>query len=420
MTGIGQEAAGALEGVRVVELASEAAAFAGKILSDLGAEVIVVEPPGGHRTRAWAPFLEDRPGPERSLWWWHYNAGKLGIVVDLDAEAGRRTFREMVRSSHVVLEGEAPGRLGALGVDYADLITDDPGLVWTSVTPFGRTSASAADPATDLTIQAGAGPVWSCGYDDHDLAPVRPGGSQAYHTGSLWAVMGTLVALHVAEAVGAGQHVDVSLYAAANVTTEAATYEWLVARAIVQRQTFRHAAVQPTAPRLMVSTDGTALIGAQPRYASEFQALIDWVLELGIAEEIDEFFFLEVGVQRGGVLVPEISSDPEAAAIYQAGADALRCVASHLPGMAFFLEAQRRGIPVGIVMAPEEILENEHFVARGFPVEVVHEDLGRTFVYPGAPFVAPRCPWQVRGRAPHLGEHTGQVLAGLERQVELP
>ncbi|MGP0029389.1 MAG: CaiB/BaiF CoA transferase family protein [Acidimicrobiales bacterium] len=406
---------GALSGVRVVELASEHGAFAGKMLADLGAEVIVVEPPGGHATRRFEPFLDDVPGAERSLWWWHYNTSKLSVLLDLDdgADAGR--FRRLVASSDLVLEGEAPGRLAALGLDYEDLSARQPGLVWTSITPFGRTNPRAGEPATDLTVLAGAGPAWSCGYDDHRLPPVRPGGNQGYQTACLWAVLGAMTALYARRRLGLGQHVDVSMHAASNVTTEAATYEWLVAGATVQRQTFRHAAVRPTPPRLMRSSDGGSVIGALPRYAGEFRALIDWIVELGLRDQIDEFFFLEMGAARGGVLVPEIPSDPEAAAIYQAGADALRCVAAHLPAKEFFLDAQRRGIPAGLLCAPEDVMEDEHFIARGFPVEIHHEDLDRSFLYPGAPFHAPLSPWRVRRRAPHVGEHTETVLHALDQ-----
>jgi crotonobetainyl-CoA:carnitine CoA-transferase CaiB-like acyl-CoA transferase len=65
--------AGALAGLRVLELSHERVAFAGKLLADMGADVIAVEPPGGHPMRGWEPFLDDQPGPERSLYWWHYN-----------------------------------------------------------------------------------------------------------------------------------------------------------------------------------------------------------------------------------------------------------------------------------------------------------------------------------------------------------
>jgi crotonobetainyl-CoA:carnitine CoA-transferase CaiB-like acyl-CoA transferase len=393
----------------VLELASEHGAFAGKILADLGAEVIVVEPPGGHPTRRFGPFLNDVEGPERSLWWWYYNAGKLGVTLDLDDAGDAARFRALVSSCDAVVEGEVPGRLESLGLDYDDIAPARSRLVWTSITPFGRHGSRSMESATDLTILAGAGPAWSCGYDDHALPPVRPGGNQGYHTACLWAVMGTMTALYAARALGAGQHVDVSMHAASNVTTEAATYEWLVAGATVQRQTFRHAAVRPTPQRLIRAADGGTVIVALPRYAKEFRALADWIVELGLTEDVAEFFFLEMGVERGGVLVAEVATDPLVAAIYQAGSDSLRTVAEHVAAEEFFVGAQRRGIPAGVLFGPEDVMGNEHFIARGFPVEVRHDDLDRSIVYPGAPFHAPVSPWRVRGRAPHVGEHGDAV-----------
>jgi crotonobetainyl-CoA:carnitine CoA-transferase CaiB-like acyl-CoA transferase len=407
-------APGALEGVRVIELASEHGALAGKILADLGAEVIVVEPPGGHASRRFEPFLDDAPGPEHSLWWSFYNTGKLSVVLDLQAAEGAARFRNLVETCDVVLEGEPPGVLGGVGLDYEAFERRDIPLVWVSITPFGRSSPRSGEPVTDLTLQAGAGPVWSCGYDDHLLPPVRPGGNQGYHTACLWAVEAALVALYVRQTQGIGQLVDVSMHAAANVTTEAATYEWLVAQATVQRYTFRHAAVRLTPPRLMPSADGNTVIGAVPRRDSEFAALMEWMEQLGLAGRFEEFFFLGMGVERGGVQLPEIASDPEAAAIYQAGADALRLVAAHLPGQEFFLEAQRRGIPAAVLLSPDEVLGDAHFVARGFPVDIMHEDLGRSFVYPGPMYRASASPLRVRGRAPHVGEHTDSVWSTVE------
>jgi crotonobetainyl-CoA:carnitine CoA-transferase CaiB-like acyl-CoA transferase len=411
------DAPGALQGVRVVELASAHGALAGKILSDLGAEVIVVEPPDGHASRRFGPFLDDVPGPERSLWWWFYNTGKLSVVLDLHAEGDTARFRDLVDTCDIVLECEAPGAPGAVGLDYEDFAgrdTRDSPLVWVSITPFGRSSPRSREPMTDLTLLAGAGPVWSCGYDDHRLPPVRPGGNQGYHTACLWAVEAALVALYVRETQGIGQLVDVSMHAAANVTTEAATYEWLVAQATVQRQTFRHAAVRLTPPRGMPSADGNTVIGALPRRAGEFAALMEWMDELGLAAQFEEFFFLGMGVERGGVQLPEVGSDPEAAAIYQAGAEGLRSVAAHLPGQEFFLEAQRRGIPAAVLLSPDEVLGDAHFVARGFPVDIRHDDLGRSFVYPGPVYRASASPWRVQGRAPHVGEHADTVWSSVE------
>ena len=128
--------------MRVVELASEHGAFAGKILADLGAEVIVVEPPGGHASRRFEPFLDDVAGPERSLWWWYYNTGKLSVVLDLDHPVGADLFGSLVATSDIVLEGEAPGRLAELRLDYEGRARA-PQLVWVSITPFGRANPRA-------------------------------------------------------------------------------------------------------------------------------------------------------------------------------------------------------------------------------------------------------------------------------------
>jgi crotonobetainyl-CoA:carnitine CoA-transferase CaiB-like acyl-CoA transferase len=400
---------GALQGVKVVELASEHAALAGKILAHLGAEVIVVEPPGGHASRHFEPFLDDVPGHERSLWWWYYNAGKQSVELDLHEAGGAAVFESLVRKSDLVLEGGPPGALGDAGLDFEDFVADCPELVWVSVTPFGRSNPRSAEPFTDLTLQADAGPVWSCGYDDHCLPPVRPGGNQGYHTACLWAVEAALVAVYAQQMQGFGQLVDISMSAACNITTEAATYEWLVAQNTVARQTFRHAAVRVTPPRGMLAADGHTVIGALPRRAHEFQALCEWMTELNLVDQFEVFFFLQMGVERGGVELPEIAADPEAAAVYQAGADAMRLVAGHLSGQEFFVEAQRRGIPAATLCAPEDVLNDPHFAARGFPVEIFHEDVGRPFVYPGPMFHASRSPWMVGRRAPRLDEQ-GEAL----------
>src|SRR3954447_8572562 len=110
----GDSAAGPLAGLRVVELASDFAALAGKMLGDLGAEVVVVEPPGGHGSRAYGPFVDDQPDPERSLWWWYYNTSKLGVVFDIDTADGRDTFRALAATADIVVEAEPPGRLAGL------------------------------------------------------------------------------------------------------------------------------------------------------------------------------------------------------------------------------------------------------------------------------------------------------------------
>jgi crotonobetainyl-CoA:carnitine CoA-transferase CaiB-like acyl-CoA transferase len=407
----------ALDGVRVVELCSDGTVFAGKLLAELGAEVVLVEPPGGSRLRSYGPFLEDRPGPERSLHWWHYNTSKRSVVLDLDddgPDGGRELFRRLVDGADVVLEAEAPDRLAALGIDHHDLRAARPSLVHCSITPFGRTNPRRGEVATDLTVLAGAGPVWSCGYDDHSVPPVRGGGNQGLQTAGVWAVMSILTALLHRDNGGSGQHLDVSMHAASNVTTEMATYGWLVARREVQRQTGRHASPRPTDVTQVRCADGRYLnTGVPPRRPAEFRVLHEWLVELGLVEEFPLAVLLEMGGQYEHIGMAEIEEDPMIGEVFGAGRDAVALIASRLSARDAFVGFQQRGLPVGAVFAPEDIVADPHFVARGFPVAVEHEDLGRSFVYPGtgvrmngSPAVPPR-------RAPHLGEHDAEVLGPL-------
>jgi benzylsuccinate CoA-transferase BbsE subunit len=406
---------GALAGVRVVEVASAHAAWAGKMLADLGADVVVVEPPGGHSSRAFGPFVDDEPGPERSLFWWHYNTSKRSVVLDLDDPGDGRRFRDLVGRADLVLEGEEPGRLAAVGLDHAELRAGHEELIWVSVTPFGRSTSRAHEPATDLTLLAGGGPAWSCGYDDHTLPPVRGGGNQAFHIAGTFAVLSALTALLQRDVSGRGQFVDVSMHAAANVTTESGTFDWLVARNTVIRQTGRHALAMVTQETQVRCADGRYVnTGFPPRHVKDFANLRDWIDELGYRDECEDVVLLDLAIERGGVSLGELREDPLISEIYGAGRGALVFLAEHLSADEFFVGAQRRGLAVGAVYSPEEAFTSEHFVARGYPVEVRHEDLGRTVAYPGAPFRAPRSPWRISRRAPHVGEHTDEVLEELD------
>ena len=410
---------GPLAGLRVVELASEWSAYAGKLIADLGAEVVLVEPRAGHHTRRYGPFVDDVPDPERSLWWWHYHTSKLGVALDLHERDDLQLFRDLVGTADVVLEGEPPGTLAGRGIDYHDLVRVRPDLIMTSVTPFGRRGPRAGEQATDLTLLAAAGPVWSCGYDDHALPPVRGGGNQSLHVGGVHAVMATLVAVLHRGVTGVGQHIDVSMYAAANVTTEAATYEWLVARQTVERQTCRHASPYPTPSCIAPDVEGSLVhTGVPPRSAKEFAALLAWLHDLGAYEEFPEAVFLEMGRDRGGVRLADIMTDVETQQIFRVGRDALIFIASRMRAADFFVEGQRRGLAVGVLNAPEDVMHDPHFVARGFPTKVHHADLDRDVCYPGAPFLSDASPWRIRRRAPRLGEHNEEVLAPLRATPE--
>jgi len=390
-----------LDGLRVVELTSQRCTLAGKLLADMGADVIVVEPPGGSPMRGYEPFAGDQPDPEGALWWWHYNTSKRSVVLDLDTANGADDFRRLVSTSDVVIEAEPLGRLDALGLDWGQLGGRNRRLIWASITHNGRDRPDP--PATDLTVLAEGGPVWSCGYDDHTIPPVRGGGNQGLHMASQYAVVTLMAALMWREHSGRGQLIEVSMLAAANATCEFATYFWLNQQIDVQRQTGRHALPQISEPTQVQCADGRWLnTGVPPRRGPEFAALATWVTELGLMEECPYAELLRLGESYEQIDILHLDADPLGAEVFGAGRDAVNFLAERLGAHELFVGLQSIGLACGIVYSPEEMLADEHFVTRGFPVEIDHD--GTAVTYPGAPYKFSATPWRAT-RAPRLGEH---------------
>ena len=397
---------GPLEGIRVIELASEWTAYAGRLLGDLGAHVVLVEPPEGSHLRMRAPFENDESGPERSLWWWHYQSNKFGVTLDLRSERGRAEFSELVSTADVVLEGMTANEQTEFGVDPSALRAMHETLITVGITPFGRRTSRTDSPATDLTLLAGAGPVWSCGYDDHELPPIRGAGNQAMQTAGLQAVPALLIAVLHRFASGRGQNIDVSAHAASNVTTEAGSYEWLVARATVQRQTARHAAVSPTENVVARDVNGRPVYtGVPPRSKADLESILVWMDELGVRDQYPDTVLLELGVERGGITWQDIFGDELCMQIFASGRGALMLIASKITDREFFIGGQRRGFAVGAINAPEDVLNDPHFIERGFTAALHHDRLQRDVVYAGAPIQFSESPWLLRRHAPVLGEH---------------
>lgn len=381
---------GPLNGLRVIELSDPLCAWAGKLLGDLGADVVVVEPPGGSPQRRFEPFLDDVPGPERSLWWWHYNTSKRSVVIDRSTDAGREQLTSLALGADVVLAAEA--------LDRAALVDDDDRLITVSVL--------APDDAVDLTLLAEGGPVWMCGYDDHSLPPVRGGGNQGLHTASHWAVIATLVAVLEREASGRGQHVDVDALAAANVTTESGSYGWLACQVIPQRQTGRHAAEVVSMPTQLLCADGRYVnAGIIARKPAEFSGILDWLDDLGLRDEFELTAFLEMGAEGIEINSRTLRDDPVVLQVVMSVREAQEFVAGKIPAYEYFVSAQRRGITAGVVYSPDDLFDDPHLVARGWPTVVEHPELGRSYTYAGAPYLFHGTPWRISARAPQLGEH---------------
>ncbi len=430
------EGPGPLHGIRVVEIAHPFTAFAGRLLADAGADVILIEPPDGAEQRYHEPFADDRVDREMSLSWWAENTGKRSAVADLETGPGRQFFRQLIETGDVLLEAERPGYLAELGIDYPDLtgrpIDDDPGrkpgeqasgpppvhggLIHVSISPFGRDEAGGGEDMTDLTLLARGGPMWSCGYDDHDLPPVRGRGNQGIRISAHFAVMSVLTAL-LARSRHGGQFIDVSMVAAANVTTEFASYGWLAARETVQRQTGRHATPRPSEPTQVRCADGRYLnTGVPPRSPQEFDALVGWLDELGLSDEFPMTALLAMGSEYQYLSLQMIQEDPLAGEVFGAGREAMAFIASRVSAHEAFVGFQSRGIAAGVVWSPDETMTDPHFVERGFPVELYQPQLNRSVLYPGPPIRFTASPMVVRGPAPELGAHTAEIQGELDSQ----
>ena len=250
---------GPLHGLRVLELADEKGQFCGKLMADLGADVIKIEPPGGQYTRLVGPFLDDIPHRERSLSFWHYNTSKRGITLNLEHLEGQDLLRRLVPTADILLETYPPGYLPGLGLAYDVLSSLNPRLIVCSLTPFGQTGPWRDFLSADLLQLAAGGQMSCCGYDPQDVPdapPIAPGGGNAWHIGSHFAYMAILAAVYYRDMTGEGQYIDASIHEACALTTEAAGTTYIYTGKVVQRHTGRAASLDQSEPTQFQTQDG--------------------------------------------------------------------------------------------------------------------------------------------------------------------
>ena len=216
----------ALRGRRVLELADEKGVYCGKLLADMGADVIKVEPPGGDATRQLPPFWEDRPDPDGSLFFLYMNTSKRGVTLDITRPEGQGLFKQLARTADLIVETFPPGRLDTLGLGYDTLRGDNPELVLTSVTGFGQTGPYREFASADIVASALGGAMYVTG--EAADPPVTLAGSQAHVMASTYAAVSSMIALHYATHSGKGQRVDISVEeTTASVTHICGVGKWL-------------------------------------------------------------------------------------------------------------------------------------------------------------------------------------------------
>ena len=219
---------------RVLDLTDERGMLCGRMLADLGADVIQIEPPAGSSARRLAPFLGDEPGAERSLFWWSYAANKRSITLDLERADGKALFERLAASAHFVIESGRPGEMAALGLGYERLRELNPALILVSITPFGQTGPYASWLASDLVGMGLGGFMYVTG--DPDRAPLRVGFPHFYLHGSAAAAAGALLANAQRALSGQGQHVDASCQEAVARSLANSLAAYAIEGAVIVRQ----------------------------------------------------------------------------------------------------------------------------------------------------------------------------------------
>ena len=404
-TGTQAEAAGGpLADLRVVELAGAQGQWCGRLLADLGADVIKVEPPGGVPERRVGPYYSDEPHPDRSLSFWHYNSGKRGITLDIETAEGAGVLRRLVAGADVFLETQPPGRLAALGLGPDELRGADPRLIYCSLTPFGQDGPWRDFQTTDLVQLAAGGQMAQCGYDEEDYPdapPIAPGGGNAWHIGCHFALVAISAALVYRDMSGEGQHLDVSIHEACSLTTESAIPTYFSTGRVVRRQTGRHSAWSMPRPRTQYLCKDGAYINAMfnQRISPErVRIFAEWMDEYGAADDLlDERY-------RDAQVVAESQEHI---------ADVLQGFFPRITAEEAYRGAQERGLPWGAVRSVDEILADPHWEERGYWVDVEHPELDDSFRYPGIWGLYSDSPLAITRRAPLVGEHTAEVLAEL-------
>lgn len=385
---------GALSGLRVLDLSGPLGNYCGKLFAELGADVVLVEPPEGTALRHEPPFADDRPGPERSLAFLYNNTSKRSLRLDLEHAEGRQVLRDLAVGADLLIETESPGRMASLGLGHADLSGANPALVTTSITPFGQTGPYAQHAASDLVCLALGGLLYLGGYVDGP--PVQAGQQQAYAAGNLFGAVAAMLAVTAAETTGHGQHVDVSVQESVVMGLENAAQfqdlEGQVRRRTGGRQWRAGAGVFSCA-------DGHVYLLAGGIGGNRFWPnLVSW-LE---SEAVPRADVLR-GDQWGEREFVEAEENRDLfASVF--GPFAERRTKTEL-----YRDAQKWRVPLCPVAEPSDILRSAQLRHRGYFVSVEGPD-GRPAVMPGAPYSLSATPWRSAGRAPRLGEHSVEVL----------
>ncbi len=376
-----------LDDLKVLDLSQGLAGpICAKILADFGADVIKVEPPRGDAGRRVAPFFGGEPHPEKSLVFLLANLNKRGVTLDLEDRDARDLFLRMAREADIEIESFKPGYLASLGLDYATLARENPGLIVVSITPFGQTGPYSGYENEEIVTYALSGIMSISGMADRE--PLKHGGMQSQYEGGLSGAVGALAALYGRDISGEGQQVDVSLQdvVASTLIVHQPMYSWTGAVQGRRRPGgTQYGHVQPCQDGYFIWQTGGG---------AEWSDIIDF---FGVEALKDERFATVAGRAVHGEELDQL---------------VLEATRSRTMQELFRTASEQYHMLFGIVQEPQDLARCPHLEAREFFQEVEHPVIGRIKV-PSRLWSMPDAPAVYRRPAPLLGEHNAEVLAAL-------
>ena len=397
-----------LSSYQVLDLTDEKGFLCGKTLADLGTDVIKVEKPGGDTGRNIGPFYKDIPHPEKSLFWFYTNLNKRGITLNLETKEGREILKKLLTKADIVIESFEPGYMDSLGLGYSELERINPGIIMTSITPFGQEGPYSHFKATDIVGVSMGGMVRI--YGECGESPCRISLPQFYFLGSLHAAAGTMMALYYRELTGEGQWVDVSCQEAVAQSLMDVSSWWDLNKVNIKGTGAWVVSPRPKplgdlhVRRVWECKDGYVVFvfagGAAPGMVASSKALVELANENGMALEIKDYDW----------------SQWDATSVTQEEADRLmKPIADFLKTRTkaeLFGEALKRSILLAPIQHVGELVPSPQLKHRGFWVDVCHPELEDTITYPGYPIKMSSFTYHPQRRAPLIGEHNEEIYIG--------
>lgn len=396
---------GALGGLKVLDASGWSGQYCGKLFSDLGAEVVLVEPCGGSLVRRDGPFLDNKPHIERSLPFAYFNAGKRSIALDLDCPEGQDVFRRLAGRSDLLIESEKPGVMASRGLDFPSLSAVAPQLVMTSITPFGQAGPYAQYESEDIVALALGGLLYLGGYPETE--PIAAYGNQAYLAAAQFAAVASMIALLTGDDASqpAGRHIDVSIQECVVLAMENAV-QFFDLEGVVRKRNAGHQ--RQAGMGVFPCADGQVYFMAGGIASNRFwDGSVQWLMD----ERVE-------GAEK--LLGPEWKNSD-----YLATTAAKNLFASIFAPFCrtrtkaqLYVEGQARRLPICPISTPRDLLENRQLAYRDYFMALHHGWSGRSLTVPGAPYHFSETPWRLQGSAPRLGEHTSEILSELQIDID--